>query len=655
MTVAHEEATPRLTVVVRHRGEDALLEATLDALRAQHGAADLEVLVVGGSVPAGMIRVPSAAPRERTLTLPDAACDSQTLSAVSGDLVTVLAPGDIPQPAWLRTLLTAAGPASVTVGDLASPLGTVPVVAPVEPLRACAARTDGSSFLRLVLDAVATHDLAVGRVSVEVDGVGADATGALTTVLAALAELGDDPAGSPVPGSPVPGSPVAGSAAAEVRHAVQRAVAARLNAGLRRDPDRHGEVLDALRAQRVGDDFPYDVLNGHVARDLAVLYASAPYADTSALVSARRIRARAVVVDVVSHSLEGKRGIDPSADRVAGEYLARRHEVGGPPGEFDWEPIGRFCEEGLRVVEAWVEEVGPYRTVYSRTMWPASHVLAALVAARWPGTRWIAEFSDPQQWNPYGTRREPAAEDDALWQELAAALRARGTAPPEDRNIGHLVELLAYTLADEVVFTNDRQKEFMLGYLQEQDLLPAIEAKAVVSRHPTLPSEFYDLVDSEYRPPAGRVNVGYFGAFYPTRGLREVLGAFERLGDGERDQVRLHIFTPRPKRTRRRLQEFGLRGRVRVRPAVDYLESLRLTRMVDVLLVNDANTRESYPCNPYLPSKWSDYVGSGTDIWAVVEEGSVLSDMDVKYRSVLGDVDGALGQLRRMIAERAGG
>ena len=122
---------------------------------------------------------------------------------------------------------------------------------------------------------------------------------------------------------------------------------------------------------------------------------------------------------------------------------------------------------------------------------------------------------------------------------------------------------------------------------------------------------------------------------------------------GNARRCELHIFTPRPKRTRRRLQEFGLRGRVRVRPAVDYLESLRLTRMVDVLLVNDANTRESYPCNPYLPSKWSDYVGSGTDIWAVVEEGSVLSGMNVKYRSVLGDVDGALGQLRRMIAERA--
>ena len=77
VTVAHEEATPRLTVVVRHRGEDALLEATLGALRAQHGAADLEILVVGGSVPAGPVGVPSAAPRERALTLPDAACDSR--------------------------------------------------------------------------------------------------------------------------------------------------------------------------------------------------------------------------------------------------------------------------------------------------------------------------------------------------------------------------------------------------------------------------------------------------------------------------------------------------------------------------------------------------------------------------------------------------
>ena len=54
--------------------------------------------------------------------------------------------------------------------------------------------------------------------------------------------------------------------------------------------------------------------------------------------------------------------------------------------------------------------------------------------------------------------------------------------------------------------------------------------------------------------------------------------------------------------------------------------------------------------NPYLPSKISDYRGSGTPIWSIVEPGSVLSTLTTAYRSTLGDAEGALRVIREIIA-----
>ena len=71
---------------------------------------------------------------------------------------------------------------------------------------------------------------------------------------------------------------------------------------------------------------------------------------------------------------------------------------------------------------------------------------------------------------------------------------------------------------------------------------------------------------------------------------------------------------------------------------------------VDVLIVNDAHTVGIHERNPYLPSKWSDYAGSGTPVWGIVEPGSVLSKQPLEHRSELDDVAGALKVLAELIA-----
>lgn len=435
-----------------------------------------------------------------------------------------------------------------------------------------------------------------------------------------------------------------------VRNSLVLAQTTMMNGYLRKAPDDHARVIADIRARGLDDAIPFPRLNDGVARDLAVLYSFVPSADTSALVAARRIRARGTVLDVVSNVL--KKGVDHSGEVIAHEFLARRFEAQTPASPYDWASLVEFCEQALHQITEWETNHHPYRSVYSRSMWPGSHLVAALLKVRRPDLRWIAEFSDPQLWNSHGERRRGSADPDTLWSELADGLRSAGVEPPTDRNVPHLVELLPYALADEILFTNDNQLEFMLGYLAETDLTARVRSRAIISPHPTLPREFYERVDTQYELSPGALNIAYFGTFYPTRGLTEVVSALEALTPDERAQVRMHVFTDKPAKLARELRDHDLSDVVIANGYVSYLEFLALTTKMDVLLVNDARTSQFYDRNPYLPSKWSDYAGSGSSTWAIVEHGSVLSGLASTYQSALGDVDGALGELRRMLADR---
>ena len=91
----------------------------------------------------------------------------------------------------------------------------------------------------------------------------------------------------------------------------------------------------------------------------------------------------------------------------------------------------------------------------------------------------------------------------------------------------------------------------------------------------------------------------------------------------EREQLCLHVYTADPDELALEIARAGLAGTVRVAPYLPFLEFLNLTTQFDVLVVNDAATEAHHGVNPYLPSKVADYVGSGTPVWAICEEGSV--------------------------------
>ena len=386
-----------------------------------------------------------------------------------------------------------------------------------------------------------------------------------------------------------------------------------------------------------------------VARDLVVAYCYPPYVDTSAIVAAKRVREHGRPVDVLQNALGSLRRTDPTLERIAGDLVVRRHEVPSRSHFASWGAMSQFVEMGLQQALAWDREGAGYERVYSRAQFVASHLLAARLVLQRPDLRWTAEFSDPLSLDVTGATRRSAAGDGVLLRRLAEGLRAAGFEPPTSHNAFEWVEVLPYALAEELVFTNERQRDLMASRVEDERLRARVLERATVSPHPTLPPEFYALASPGLELEPERVHLGYFGNFYASRGMDTVLDALRGLPERLRDRLVLHVFAGSRKELDAQVHERGLGRWVRTRPFVDYLDFLALATRMDVLLVNDAVTRGSdLPVNPYLPSKLSDYLGSGRPVWGIVEEGSPMSALDLAHRSPVGHVTAAVQVLARI-------
>jgi hypothetical protein len=405
-------------------------------------------------------------------------------------------------------------------------------------------------------------------------------------------------------------------------------------------PADHFRVVELLDRQPIFR-WPYAQMNAGLARDLVIAYAFPPYADTSAVVMAKRVRVRAKVVDVISNEMGRIREVDETLRRISGPFVARTAVLGTPTYFSSWNSMERFAVEGIETIRQWDAEQGPYKSVYSRAHFAASHFLAAVYKLSRPGTTWVAEFSDPLSRDVQGRERGTPVRRGALERALRRGMRRAAMPLPASRNCFVWCEEIAYALADQLVFTNEHQMEYMLGYCSNAALAATARRKATIDPHPILSRQFYAMVERDYVRRADSVHLAYFGNFYPTRSLDDVLVAMAALDLRLRDRLRLHVFTANPKDLERRAGALGISDCVEVEPYVRYLEFLNLTTKFDCLIVNDADTRMRHTGNPYLPSKWSDYRGSGTPIWGLVEPGSALSTQALDYITHVGDVPAA--------------
>ena len=204
---------------------------------------------------------------------------------------------------------------------------------------------------------------------------------------------------------------------------------------------------------------------------------------------------------------------------------------------------------------------------------------------------------------------------------------------------------MVYLFADEVIFTNENQRRIMLGQFPA-DVEDLVLSKCQIKRHPTLDERFYRIKDVELDLDGDCINIAYFGNdYYSKRHFESLFYAVEALNHKYKDKIQIHLYSKSDKLLKKLIpsEAFSI-----IKP-VGYLDFLNATTKYDVLIVNDVVTRDNFEVNPYLPSKLSDYLGSGSDVWALYEKGSSLSKMDVKYKSDMSDYGSCLNELIRIL------
>jgi glycosyltransferase involved in cell wall biosynthesis len=223
---------------------------------------------------------------------------------------------------------------------------------------------------------------------------------------------------------------------------------------------------------------------------------------------------------------------------------------------------------------------------------PYSAHLVGLLVKLATGKRWVADFRDP--WMTTGSKR--------LYPTSAASL-----------TIERWLEKKVMEKADLIVFNVERLRN---AYRDRYSHVPAekfvfIPNGIAVRSQPAEPSSKYE-----------RFTLSYTGAMYVGRSPEPIFGAVARLierGVVSPDRICIKLVgqcrmiqgTP----TSTLVARYGLEQVVEVIDSVPHAEALEITRRSHLALLFAPNL-------PYqIPAKVYDYLGAGTRILAIAEEG----------------------------------
>ncbi|HIW12467.1 MAG TPA: hypothetical protein H9891_04830 [Candidatus Salinicoccus stercoripullorum] len=384
-----------------------------------------------------------------------------------------------------------------------------------------------------------------------------------------------------------------------------------------------GEIgKDALIAQmkRLGiKNIHYKTLNKGDAKKLVLAYCFPPYNDTSGNVMAKRIHESGEIVDIISNNMDRIRSRDDKLLNLVSELLDSQFMLDGPQAFSSWGSIESYMQDGYQL---FLSHRDKYEEIYSRAMFTQSHFLGFEIKRHNPQVKWVAEFSDPLHKDVNAEQRYAPVEDDEYLEGLKRDLDPEYHRLISD-NVFNLCEVLPFIHADELIFTNTHQLEYMMERF-DPELQELIRKKAVISQHPTPPKSLYSLVQSYYTLDDTVINLAYFGNFYDTRGFRQIELVARQLYDRKINNFRIHVFTNLNGRTVQLHRNSDFKDYIILNPYVPYFEFLNLADTLDILMIFDAQTIGIKPFNPYVPSKLSDCRGSSSFVWAFTEPGSVL-------------------------------
>lgn len=388
---------------------------------------------------------------------------------------------------------------------------------------------------------------------------------------------------------------------------------------------------------------------------LYVAFNFPPFADASSATVAKRIRQIGWPGEAIAEDLSDIRRTDDDLNSLIDGLIDRVHWVYAAPRFSSWPDIRDYVLLGYSKVREALEN-RRFGVMYSRALFPGPHFLAAYIKAKHPEVTWIAEFSDPVLHDVHGNLRASSTVvadlvSDVILSGANNSLRKKLTA---DNSVMAWCDALGIRGSDYPLFTNVNQATVMLQpHLDEDTEKAEMLLWPVVSPHPTLPKSFYDrTVSASHGFAEGKFHIGYFGEFYPNRGVDELLKALDHTNEHTRARVQVHIYTSSPDKAAGQIDAGKIeRGEVTLSPSKPLFEFLELSKRMNALYVSDVTPGLGYEINPYLPSKLSDYRGADTPIIASVFPGSVMSRDKSLTQFLIGDVPGLAAHLAKMVVD----
>ena len=379
-----------------------------------------------------------------------------------------------------------------------------------------------------------------------------------------------------------------------------------------------------------------------VSDELVISYFFPPSNNISGIVLSKRIIENNKKVDLLTthqdNSLE-------DFSNILDSYIESKIFVDVTKPKDSPEGIAEFVKNSLNQL------THEYETITSRSWLMSNHFLAMEYKFSHPDTYWRAEFSDPLLYDIYhriNRRDRHKIKSGNYFKRVNERIPENFPKLKNNSSTFFTVEYLTFLFADEIVFTNENQRDLMIGEFPI-DIKDFVLNKSVISPHPTLPNEFYHKKQTSLKLNHDYINMAYFGDYYyPNRNFEPILYALDSLNHKFKDKIRFYIFISDTKL----LKDLTPQKNIYIKKPIDYLEFLNASTKFDVLVVNDMETGDNWSKNPYLPSKLSDYRGSGTDIWAIAEPGSALDNINVKYKSHIDDYQSNTNALVRILEDR---
>lgn len=387
-----------------------------------------------------------------------------------------------------------------------------------------------------------------------------------------------------------------------------------------------------------------------MSKKLVCAFNFLPYNDTSSNVAAKRLYEYGEEFDVIHNIIPYPK--DDDFNNIIKPLINNDVLLDIPPW-WKWENTKKFMEEGMEEIKKICAVNGEYDKIYSRSMQPMSHYLAFAYKIHNPQAKWTAEFSDPLMINSRGETTYIQIDKEDM-DNINKIIKEYGYPVVEDEdNFVFYGEYLPFLFADEIIYTNKSGMELMLNTLKVEEIKEHIRKKSIIAPHPIPPQDWYYLKESTYDKIDDRkVNIAYFGKFFDLRHIYNVFSSFYSLSKELQNKTLIHLFVQTPEEFQKIVDCMPIKENIIVNPFLPLFEFLNLTTKFDCLIVNDLRSKDNFERNPFVPSKISDYLGSGTDIWRICEYGSQMVNIETKYLSYIDNIFTVQDTLKEIIEDK---